>query len=70
MIYTVSFFWGSLREALSSTACVTGEWENQLLKRNQIPRLNQIQKAEPTTRPVHALLGRFLQETYLPILRQ
>ena len=31
--------------------------ENQLTKRNQIPRLNQAQNAEPTTRRVHALLG-------------
>jgi hypothetical protein len=41
------------------TACVTGEWENQLAKRNQTSRLNQVKKAEPTTRPVHALLGAF-----------
>jgi hypothetical protein len=31
--------------------------ENQFTKRNQIPRLNKAQKAERTTRPVHALLG-------------
>ena len=31
--------------------------ENQLAKRNQIPRLNQAENAEPTSRPVHALLG-------------
>ena len=29
-------------------------------KRNQIPRLNQAQNAEPTSRPVHALLGALL----------
>jgi hypothetical protein len=27
------------------------------VKRNQVPRLNQAQNAEPTSRPVHALLG-------------
>ena len=31
--------------------------ENQLTKRNQISRLNQAQNAEPTSRPVHAVLG-------------
>jgi hypothetical protein len=31
--------------------------ENQPTKRNQIPRLDQAQNAEPTSRPVHALLG-------------
>jgi hypothetical protein len=31
--------------------------ENQPTKRNQISRLNQAQNAEPTSRPVHALLS-------------
>jgi len=45
------------KRAFRLTACVTGGWENQPTKWNQIPRLNQAQNAEPTSRPVHALLG-------------
>ena len=39
------------------TACVTGGWESQPTKRDQVPRLNQAQSAEPTSRPVHAVLA-------------
>jgi hypothetical protein len=39
--------------------------EKQLTKRNQISRLNQVQKAEPTTRPVHALLGVVLENDFI-----
>ena len=50
------------------TARVTGGWENQPTKRNQIPRLNQAQNAEPTSRPVHALLGSILLTIYTSCL--
>jgi hypothetical protein len=41
--------------------------ENQLTKRNHIPRLNQAQNAEPTTRPVHALLGAVDSKATFPL---
>jgi hypothetical protein len=44
--------------------------EDQLKKRNQIYRLNQAQNAEPTSRPVHALLGCLEPFIILPLQKQ
>ncbi len=41
--------------------------EDQLTKRNQIPRLNLAQNAEPTRRPVHALLGAVDSKATFPL---
>ncbi len=43
--------------------------ENQPTKRNQSPRLNPAQNAEPTSRPVHALLGCRAAHETIPLER-